>query len=201
MPRYDAQWIEGMIGASRAAASPPAQLLDLAGVGIGSRVADVGCGPGFLTLPAAQRVRPGGTVWALDVSDDMLRLVVSRAGEAGVGSLILPLHVAEGTPLPLSDGEADVTLCSLVIHELDEEGRGVLARELVRVTRPGGRVLVVELQPSPAAQRPNRLAPEVCIGILRSAGLIVGLVTPLGAMAGPHGQDGMYAVVGRTGDA
>lgn len=196
MPRYDAEWIEGMIGAGRTAASPPDRLLDLAGVAIGSRVADVGCGPGFLTLPAARRVGPGGVVWALDISDDMLRLVVSRAAEVGVDTLILPLQVTPGTPLPLADGEADVTLCSLVIHELDEEGRGVLARELVRVTRPGGRVLVVELQPSPVEPRPNRLAPEVCIGMLRSAGLSVDRSTPLGTLPRSHGQEGMYAIVG-----
>ncbi|GEM_PF-1713420 len=197
MPRYDAEWIEGMIGPRRAAASPPDQLLDLARIGIDNRVADVGCGPGFLTLPAARRVVPGGVVWALDTSAEMLRLVMSRATEIGVGSLILPLQVTEGTPLALADGEADVALCSLVLHDLNEEARHVLARELVRVTRPGGRILVVELQPSPDEQRPNRLAPDACAGILEAAGLRAGPAVALGTMPSSHGQEGMYAVVGQ----
>ncbi|MCL5994556.1 MAG: class I SAM-dependent methyltransferase [Chloroflexi bacterium] len=39
---------------------------------------DLGCGPGFWTLPLAEQTGPGGIVWALDISQEMLDALASR---------------------------------------------------------------------------------------------------------------------------
>ncbi|HEY8744306.1 MAG TPA: class I SAM-dependent methyltransferase, partial [Chloroflexota bacterium] len=153
MPRFDAEWIEAMLGPQRAAASPPERVLDLVAVVPGDRVADVGCGPGFLTLPAARRVGSGGVVWALDAAPEMVQLVQQRAIEAELDPVVQPLLVP-GPRLPLDDGAAGVVLCSLVLHFFREPGREPaeleqFCRELRRIATPDGRLLVIEWQPRP----------------------------------------------------
>src|SRR3954471_10198925 len=58
--------------------------LDAAGVGPGMRVADLGCGPGDVTLAAARRVGPTGSVVGVDDADHPLELGRRRAQEAGL---------------------------------------------------------------------------------------------------------------------
>jgi ubiquinone/menaquinone biosynthesis C-methylase UbiE len=202
MPRFDAEWIEAMLGAERAAASPPEQALDIVMVTAGDRVADVGCGPGFLTLPAARRVGATGVVWALDAAPEMVRLVEQRAMEAGLESIVQPLPVV-GERLPLEDGAADVLLCSLVLHFLREPGHAPadleqFCRELRRIARPDGRLLVIEWQPRPGEEAANRLTADACATALRAGGWASGPPIELGSVARRSGRQGMYALVARV---
>jgi ubiquinone/menaquinone biosynthesis C-methylase UbiE len=59
-------------------------LLDRMGLAAGMRLLDVGCGPGRVTLPAAQRVGPGGSVVAMDIQPAMLREVAKRVAASGL---------------------------------------------------------------------------------------------------------------------
>ncbi|HEV7213980.1 MAG TPA: class I SAM-dependent methyltransferase [Chloroflexota bacterium] len=202
MPRFDAEWIEAMLGPERAAASPPEQVLDLVAVATGDRVADVGCGPGFLTLPAARRVGPAGVVWALDAAPEMVRLVAQRALEAGLDTSVRPLLVASAR-LPLDDDAADVVLCSLVLHFLREPDHAPadlerFCRELRRIAAPDGRLLVIEWQPRPGDDTGNRLNVEACATALRAGGWDPGPPVELGSVARRSGRQGMYAVVARA---
>ena len=62
----------------------PAAVLDGLGLAPGMRVLDAGCGPGRLTLPAAERVGSEGEVIALDVQASMLERVLDAAAARGL---------------------------------------------------------------------------------------------------------------------
>lgn len=103
-------------------------LADAAGVGSGTRVVDVGCGPGGLTRELVARVG-AENVAAIDPAPQFATACRDRNPGADVRE-----GVAE--ELPWADGEFDATLSSLVIGFMRDPDRGV--REMRRVTRPGG---------------------------------------------------------------
>jgi SAM-dependent methyltransferase len=118
---------------------------DIAGLVIGlaaltgrETVTDVGCGNGAYLAELARRGH-AGPVLGVDLSPGMLHAARDRVTQAG-GSLP-GLAVADATALPLPAGAADVTMAPHMLYHVPDPAAAV--RELRRVTRPGGRVLVV----------------------------------------------------------
>ena len=110
--------------------------------GPGDVVADLGCGPGFFTLPLAQAVGEGGSVVAVDLQAAMLEQLQRRAEKAGVLDRICAhqcgpdaLGLAEFAPL-------DAALAFWMVHEVPSRVR--FLAEVSEALRPGGRLLVVE---------------------------------------------------------
>jgi demethylmenaquinone methyltransferase/2-methoxy-6-polyprenyl-1,4-benzoquinol methylase len=106
---------------------------DLARVGPGSRALDVATGTGDLAIELAAR---GAEVTGLDFSDGMLEL--ARAKAPG-----LDWVQGDALELPYGDGEFDAVTVGFGARNFSDLGRGVA--EMVRVTRPGGRVVVLEI--------------------------------------------------------
>lgn len=104
----------------------------------GWKVADVGCGTGYLLVNLARQF---GEVIAVDASEGMLERARQRVDAAGLSNVTFRTGRLES--LPLESGEVDAAIASLVLHHTLEPQSAV--RELVRVVRPGGRVLVVEI--------------------------------------------------------
>jgi len=102
------------------------QLADLAGVGKGQRVVDVGCGPGALT---AELVRRGAAVAAVDPSPQFVTAAQERYPEADV-------RQATAEELPFEDDDFDAALAQLVVHFMADPVGGLT--EMARVTRAGG---------------------------------------------------------------
>jgi ArsR family transcriptional regulator len=102
-------------------------------------VVDAGCGEGYLTVEAAAWA---SRVVAVDRSKDMLRRARQLARKRGVHNVVW--RVGEIEKLPLDDASADVVLLSQALHHANDPVRGVA--EASRVTRPGGRVLVLDLR-------------------------------------------------------
>jgi ArsR family transcriptional regulator len=101
-------------------------------------VGDLGCGTGQLTETVAPYVR---RVIAVDGSDDMLEAARRRLADAPN----VELRQGELETLPLATAELDAAMLSLVLHHSPEPPRAL--REVARVVRPGGRLLVVDMQP------------------------------------------------------
>jgi ubiquinone/menaquinone biosynthesis C-methylase UbiE/DNA-binding transcriptional ArsR family regulator len=101
-------------------------------------VGDLGCGTGQLAETIAPYVR---RVIAVDGSADMLDAARRRLA----ASDNVELRQGELEALPLAAGELDVAMLSLVLHYSPEPQRAL--EEIARVVRPGGRLLVVEMQP------------------------------------------------------
>lgn len=177
MPRYDADWIDFMLQTERRGSPPAEQTLTYLGLGPGQIVADVGCGPGFFTLPAARLVAPTGRVYAIDVEPKMLELVAKRAAAENLAGI--EVRSGHRDRIPLDDATAHLTLCALVLHDLDD--RLGIVRELARVTRPKGRIAIVEWAPDQDDQRPNRLRPQETASLFAEAGLPIIEISPLGS--------------------
>lgn len=111
----------------------------------GTTLLDVGAGSGALAVPAARR---GAQVVAVDIAPTMIERLRARA--AGEGLSHLEGRVMDGHALELPDGSFDVS-ASLNGVSLFPDLAGGLA-ELVRVTRPGGRVLVAGFGPPQRAE-------------------------------------------------
>jgi SAM-dependent methyltransferase len=107
----------------------------------GDTVLDLGSGGGLDVLLAARRVGPMGTVYGLDMTDEMLALAGRNARAAGLANV----HFLRGLieEIPLAAESVDVVVSNCVVN-LSPEKRKVLA-EIARVLRPGGRVGISDI--------------------------------------------------------
>lgn len=74
----------------------------------GEQVLDVGCGAGAIALEAARRVRPGGSVLAIDISPDLVAVARDRAAHAGVDDV--EVVGADARTYPYDEGAFDVVI-------------------------------------------------------------------------------------------
>jgi ubiquinone/menaquinone biosynthesis C-methylase UbiE len=115
-----------------------ARSFDLLGAAPGGSYADFGCGTGDDAAKLAQRVAPGGRVVGFDISEAMLTQGRERHGDIPGLSFA---SIADGR-LDAADNSFDgVRADRVLIHTPDP--RATL-RELMRVTKPGGRVVISE---------------------------------------------------------
>ncbi len=101
-------------------------------------LADVGCGTGSLTFELARLAKQ---VIAIDLSQEMLRRASHLAKGKGIHNV--EFRRGDASKLPLADETVDSAFCVMVLHFLENPGQAV--RELCRVTRPGGAVILVDL--------------------------------------------------------
>jgi ubiquinone/menaquinone biosynthesis C-methylase UbiE len=106
----------------------------------GDTVVDLGCGPGFFTLPLAAMVGETGRVVAVDLQSAMLDRVSARAERQGLLGRI-DLHECPADTLDLAT-EADFVLAFWMVHEMPDSRR--LLAEVRGLLRPRARFLIVE---------------------------------------------------------
>ncbi len=107
----------------------------------GEDVLDVGCGTGTLAVAAAQAA-PAVRVTGLDADASILARARKRAAGAG---LEIGFDEGRSTALPYADASFDLVLSTLFFHHLPDDAKRQTAAELVRVLRPGGRLVVGDL--------------------------------------------------------
>jgi len=105
-----------------------AQFADLAGVGSGQRLLDVGCGPGALTAELVNRVGPDA-VSAVEPSASFVAAARERLPDVDI-------RQAAAERLPFGDAAFDAALAQLVVHFMADPVAGL--REMGRVTQSGG---------------------------------------------------------------
>ena len=115
------------------------QSFDLLAIKPGHRLLEVGCGPGTDAIAMARRVGPTGHVMAVDKSETMIGAARERAQ-----SLDLPLEFRRGDlfALEFEDDAFDGCRADRVFHHLEKLDDALA--ELVRVARPGGRIVLSE---------------------------------------------------------
>jgi ArsR family transcriptional regulator len=136
------------------------------------RVADIGCGEGYLTIEAS---RWASRVIAIDRSELVLKKARALATRRRVRNVIWKR--GELDRLPLRDASVDVALLSQALHHATDPARALA--EAARIVVPGGRVLVLDLREHEERWVRNRLGDrwlgfpdEAVAKLLKGAGLI-----------------------------
>ena len=109
---------------------------DMAAVGPGDRVLDVATGTGDLAIELKRRVGAAGEVVGSDFSEGMLDLARAKADD-------VRWEHGNALDLPYDDGEFDAVTVGFGARNFSDLARGL--REMTRVVRPGGRVVVLEI--------------------------------------------------------
>lgn len=125
------------------------RVLDLAQLAPDEVVLDVGCGTGTLAIRAKRRVGDSGRVHGIDPSPEMIARAQKKARRAGVEVTFATEAVQR---LPFADATFDVVLSTVMMHHLSRPDREEGARQIRRVLKPGGRVVVVDFG-KPARRR------------------------------------------------
>jgi ubiquinone/menaquinone biosynthesis C-methylase UbiE len=113
-------------------------------------VLDVGCGTGYLSRRAAHAVGATGRVVGVDPAASDIEYARS------VSPPVCEFHVAGGEAIPAPDAAFDVVVSCLALHHISPEARSTALREMYRVLRLGGRLLIADFRP-PRNRAVNRL--------------------------------------------
>ena len=156
---------------------PPAAIQRTVDPRPGERIADLGCGTGFFLSPLLEAVGGAGSFYAVDSSAEMLELLRARARQHPLGDRVQAVLSTDGA-VPLPDASLDVAVMGSVYHEL--AGRPAYLREVRRLLRPAGRLVVIDWRPlPPGTERTvgppahHRVAEETARGELAAAGFSV----------------------------
>ena len=113
--------------------------LEMSGVREGSRVLDVASGSGDLAMAFAGRAGPTGQVWMTDINAAMLSVGRDKLIDKGI---FAPLALCDAEKLPFPANMFDCVSVAFGLRNMTHKDRALA--EMTRVTKPGGRVLVLE---------------------------------------------------------
>jgi len=142
----------------------------------GERVLEVGPGTGYYTLDIAECVSPGGRLDIFDLQQEMLDHTMRRARERGLNTITARQGDARSLPYP--NETFDAAYLTTALGEIPSQGAAL--RELARVLKPGGRLVVGELFGDPhwvSPKKLRRVAEAAGLQFVRRSG------TPLGYFA------------------
>jgi len=118
----------------------PYETLAKLGYKKGDTMADIGCGTGIFTIPAAEICGEDTKIYAIDVSEEMLATVEKRAREAGYHNI--QTVKSDEYDFKLHDEAVNFVLICAVLHEIEDRIR--FLRETARVCQAGGKIAIIE---------------------------------------------------------
>ncbi len=165
--RFDPKKLQELQSTEREARWQPRNLLKSLGIQPGQTVLDLGCGPGFWTIPLAELVQETGRVLALDVQQVMLDTLADQNPPAQVQFLL-----SELPKIDLPDASVDWIWGAFVVHEVEPLDK--LMDEMKRVLRLEGRTAILEWHPKAehddGPPTHHRIEAETLVKALQAAG-------------------------------
>lgn len=125
--------------------SNPYNTLKAAGLKPGQTVLEVGCGPGFFTIPAAKIVTETGKIYALDIQPLAIERVQEKIKKEHVTNVKTILASTTKTELP--DQSIDLAFLFGIIHRIDNVFEEILD-EMHRILRVNGMISIQKSRPS-----------------------------------------------------
>lgn len=144
---------------------PPLETLEKLGLKPTDVFADIGCGIGYFTIPAAGMIG-NQTAYALDTSPEMLEEVGKRGSDAGVSNIVSTQTGEYNLKLP--DESVTFALMVNVIHEIDDKLR--FLKEIRRILKPGGKLAIIDWEKRATEMGPpvdHRIAREEITAMLK----------------------------------
>ena len=142
MHKFNPKKAEKLLDPKRERLLPVAEVLEYMELIPGEVFADVGCGPGYLTLPLAQRLEAEGRVYAVDISPEMLDILRERLKQKNIIN-VHPVLSGE-TAVTLPDAKVDGIIIVNTYHEIPVDQRTDFLNEMHRIAKPGGRIYIVD---------------------------------------------------------
>ena len=168
--KFDTRQRQRLLSEERYEALQPESLLRDLGLKQGDTMADIGCGPGFFTIPAAQIVGKRGLVLAADVQGEMLTAVKGRVAEHELTNVRVVKTSETDVPLPAES--CDFVLLAFVLNEIDQRSR--FLHRVARLLKPEAHIVVLEWRKEEQTDGPpleDRLSEEELTADAQAAGL------------------------------
>ncbi|MGI8983035.1 MAG: class I SAM-dependent methyltransferase [Acidimicrobiales bacterium] len=129
-----------------------ADLWAAAGIVAGATIADIGCGPGAVSVALAREVGPGGRVLAFDRTAEAVTMARAVAERAGVANVTVEAASADATPVP--PGSVDVVM---IRHVLAHNGglEAAIVGHAATLVRRGGCVYLIDIDMTALRTRPT----------------------------------------------
>ncbi len=143
--KFDPAKIARLDNPERRKLLPPKTIVRLVSPFAGMSFADIGAGTGFALFPVVEALEGRGRFYGLDCQDAINEVLRERAIHHRFGESIIPVLTAE-THIDLGPETQDVVLCMAVYHEFPARDHHLA--EMLRVLKPGGRVVIIDWMPT-----------------------------------------------------
>jgi len=137
---------------------PPAEAVQRLVLRPGMKVADIGAGTGYFSIPIARAVGATGKVFAVDVQPEMLAILREKLNGAEAPDNV-SLHQGNASHVPLPEASVDLVFFANIWHELNDYS--AVLKEARRILAPGGSIAILdwrsELLPPPGPPQDHRV--------------------------------------------
>ena len=147
----------------------PYETLKTLGYQKGDTIADIGCGIGLFTIPAAEIGGDEAKIYAVDVSEEMLCEVKKRAEKAGFNNITIVK--SDEYDFKLLNETMDFVLICAVLHEIDDKKR--FLQEASRICRKGGKIAIIDFNETQTTYGPplsHRIARKQVLTLVSETG-------------------------------
>ncbi|HHT9144680.1 MAG TPA: class I SAM-dependent methyltransferase [Candidatus Wunengus sp. YC61] len=146
----------------------PEEILDALNIKKGQTIADIGAGSGYLTVKLSERIDATGTIYAVDIQQEMLDYINKRLAEKGIKNVRLVLGTMDDPKLP--QNSLDIAILLSTYHEIAQPID--FMKKIKLALKPKGRLAILEFSDESPIGPPIqvRLPEDLVIDELKQAG-------------------------------